>query len=69
MLAPPSGSASITWPVAPFTRLGPPRPMKLTPSTMMMTSLNAGRYAPPAMHGPITAAVCGLRSLRRISEL
>ena len=67
--APPSGSGSITWPVAPFTRLGPPSPMKLVPSTMMMTSLSAGRYAPPAMHGPITAAICGMRSLRRISEL
>ena len=43
--------------------------MKLVPSTMMMTSLSAGRYAPPAMHGPITAAICGMRSLRRISEL
>ncbi len=69
MRAPPSGSESITCPVAPFTRLGPPSPMKLVPSTMMMQSLSAGRYAPPAMHGPITAAVCGIRSLRRISEL
>ena len=33
--------------------------MKLVPSTMMMTSLSAGRYAPPAMQGPITAAICG----------
>ena len=30
---------------------------------------SAGRYAPPAMHGPITAEICGTRSFRRISEL
>ena len=30
---------------------------------MMMTSLSAGRYAPPAMHGPITAAICGIAQL------
>ena len=43
--------------------------MKLVPSTMMMTSESAGRYAPPAMHMPITAAICGTFSFRRISEL
>ena len=59
----------MAWPVAPFTRFGPPSPMKLTPSTMMITSLSAGRYAPPAMQGPITAAICGTRSRRRMSEL
>ena len=48
---------------------GPPNPMKLVPLTMMMTSLRAGRYAPPAIHIPITAEICGTRNFRRISEL
>ena len=30
---------------------------------------SAGRYAPPAMHGPITAEICGIFRYRRISEL
>jgi hypothetical protein len=33
--------------------------MKLVPFTMKITSERAGRYAPPAMHGPITAEICG----------
>ena len=49
----------MVWPVAPFTRLGPPSPMKLVPSTMKITSDSAGRYAPPAMQLPMTALICG----------
>ena len=30
---------------------------------------NAGRYAPPAMHGPITAEICGTFRYRRMIEL
>ena len=33
--------------------------MKLVPSTITITSDRAGRYAPPAMHWPITAEICG----------
>jgi hypothetical protein len=43
--------------------------MKLVFSTMMITSESAGRYAPPAMHIPITAAICGTLNRRRINEL
>jgi len=43
--------------------------MNDVPFTIRITSDSAGRYAPPAMHGPITAEICGIRSLRRISEL
>ena len=38
-------------------------------TTNRMTSESAGRYAPPAMQGPMTAAICGMRSFRRIREL
>ena len=41
--APPRDSASMTWPVAPLTRFGPPKPMKLVFSTMIKMSLSAGR--------------------------
>ena len=41
--APPSSSASTAWPVAPLTRFGPPKPIKLVPSTITMKSLSAGR--------------------------
>ena len=30
--------------------------------TMTVSSLIAGTYAPPAVHEPITAAICGMRS-------
>ena len=66
MEAPPRASASTCWPIAPWTRFGPPRPMKLVPSTMRITSLSAGRYAPPAMHCPITAEICGILNWRRM---
>ncbi len=56
-------------PVAPFTRLGPPRPMKLVPSTMKITSESAGRYAPPATQLPMTALICGTWRYRRMMEL
>jgi hypothetical protein len=59
--APPSVSLSVVCPVAPFTRLAPPSPMNDVPFVITITSLSAGRYAPPAMHGPITAASCGTR--------
>ena len=35
--------------------------MNDVPFTMRITSLSAGRYAPPATHCPITAAICGIR--------
>ena len=33
------------------------------PLTMTVSSLIAGTYAPPAVHEPITAAICGMRLL------
>jgi hypothetical protein len=38
-------------------------------STMRITSDKAGRYAPPAMQGPMTAAICGTCRYRRMIEL
>ena len=35
--------------------------MNDVPSTMKITSDRAGRYAPPAMQGPMTAAIWGTR--------
>ena len=43
--------------------------MNEVPLTITMTSDNAGKYAPPAMHGPMTAASCGTRRYRRMIEL
>ncbi len=43
--------------------------MNDVPFTMTIRSDSAGRYAPPAMHGPITAAICGIRRYRRMMEL
>ena len=37
--------------------------MNDVPFTMRITSESAGRYAPPAMHWPITAAICGMRKI------
>ena len=31
------------------------------PRTMIVSSLIAGTYAPPAVHEPITTAICGIR--------
>ena len=52
------------------------RVLSLCDNTPWLTALGndysydeAGRYAPPAMQGPITAAICGTFSFRRISEL
>ncbi len=30
------------------------------PRTMIVSSLIAGTYAPPAVHEPMTAAICGI---------
>jgi hypothetical protein len=43
--------------------------MNDVPSTIMITSESAGRYAPPAIHGPITAEICGTFKYRRMIEL
>ena len=32
------------------------------PLTMIVSSLIAGTYAPPAVQEPITAAICGMRA-------
>ena len=57
-------------PGSPFYKIRTtPSPMNEVPSTMKITSESAGRYAPPAMQGPMTAAICGTRRYRRMSEL
>jgi hypothetical protein len=35
------------------------------PLTMIVSSLIAGTYAPPAVHEPITAAICGIPAEER----
>lgn len=57
---PPSSSAVTTSPVAAFTRGGPPRKIVPCPRTITASSLIAGTYAPPAVHEPSTAAICGM---------
>jgi hypothetical protein len=47
-------------PVAAFTSGGPPMKIVPVPWTMIVSSLIAGTYAPPAVHEPITAAICGI---------
>ena len=59
---PPSSSAVTTSPVAAFTSGGPPRKIVPWLRTMTASSLIAGTYAPPAVHEPSTAAICGMPS-------
>ena len=66
--APPSSSAVTSWPVAAFTSGGPPMKIVPVPRTMIVSSLIAGTYAPPAVQEPITAAICGI-PLRRHPRL
>ena len=49
-------------PVAAFTSGGPARKIVPVPFTMIVSSDIAGTYAPPAVHDPITTAICGIRS-------
>ncbi len=39
------------------------------PFTMMVSSLIAGTYAPPAVHEPITTAICGMPSDDKVAWL
>jgi hypothetical protein len=59
---PPNSSAVTSSPIAAFTSGGPPR--KIVPwfLTMIASSDIAGTYAPPAVHDPITTAICGMSS-------
>ena len=57
---PPSSSAVTTSPVAAFTSGGPPRKIVPWLRTITASSLIAGTYAPPAVHDPSTAAICGM---------
>ena len=52
MRAPPSASWSIFSPIAISTIRGEPTYIDALPSTMMTTSVSAGRYAEPAGEGP-----------------
>jgi hypothetical protein len=47
-------------PVAAFTSGGPPRKIVPSSRTMMVSSLIAGTYAPPAVQDPMTAAICAI---------
>ena len=58
--APPSSSAVTSSPVAAFTSGGPPMKIVPVPLTITVSSLIAGTYAPPAVHEPITTAICGM---------
>ncbi len=60
--APPSSSADTSWPVAAFTSGGPPMKIVPVPLTMIVSSDMAGTYAPPAVHEPMTDAICGMPS-------
>ena len=59
---PPSSSAVTISPVAALTRGGPPRKIVPCSRTMIVSSHIAGTYAPPAVHEPMTAAICGIPS-------
>ena len=52
-------------PVAAFTSGGPPMKIVPVPLTMIVSSLIAGTYAPPAVHEPMTAAICGIPAAER----
>ena len=47
-------------PVAAFTSGGPPMKIVPVPRTITVSSLIAGTYAPPAVHEPITTAICAI---------
>ena len=47
-------------PIAAFTSGGPPRKIVPWLRTITVSSLIAGTYAPPAVHDPSTAAICGM---------
>jgi len=66
---PPSSSAVTTSPVAAFTKGGPPRKIVPWPRTITASSLIAGTYAPPAVHDPSTAAICGIRCADKVAWL
>ena len=58
-------------PVAAFTSGGPPRKIVPVPLTMIVSSDIAGTYAPPAVHDPMTTAICGMpfgRHARLVEE-
>src|SRR6185437_15348356 len=56
--APPRSSAVTSSPVAALTSGGPPRKIVPLPRTITVSSLMAGTYAPPAVHEPMTHAIC-----------
>ena len=57
--APPSASWSIFSPMAISTMRGEPTYIDALPSTMITTSVSAGRYAEPAGDGPKRMQTCG----------
>ena len=57
--APPRASWSIFSPMAISTMRGEPTYIEALPSTMITTSVSAGRYAEPAGEGPNRMQTCG----------
>ena len=57
MAAPPKFSASVVSPTAAFTKYGPAKKIEPAPSTISVSSLIMGKYAPPATQAPVTAAI------------
>ena len=58
-----------TSPVAAFTSGGPPRKIVPWSLTITLSSDIAGTYAPPAVHEPITEAICGMPRAERLAWL
>ena len=57
--APPSASSVVFSPIAISTMRGLPTYREALPSTMITTSVSAGRYAEPAGDGPKRMQTCG----------
>ena len=66
---PPSSSGVTSSPMAAFTSGGPPRKMVPWLRTITVSSLIAGTYAPPAVHEPSTAEICGIPRAERFAWL
>ena len=53
-------------PVAALTSGGPPMKIVPVPLTITVSSLIAGTYAPPAVHEPMTTAICAMPARRQV---
>src|SRR5207244_9879520 len=69
MSAPPRSSSVVFSPIAISTMRGLPTYREALPSTMMTTSVSAGRYAEPAGDGPNSTQTCGTTPDRKSTRL